>query len=82
MHAGHQGRLCRHADRDFAVVTIENGVGMGPVLNKRLYRGARGMGMALGHTKVQRNGALCRRRIAINLPRERGHWGQPDFASN
>lgn len=45
---------------DFAVVTIENGVGMGLVLNNRLFRGTLGMGMELGHTKVQLDGALCR----------------------
>ena len=45
---------------DFAVVTIEHGVGMGFVLNHRLYRGAGGIGMELGHTKVQLDGALCR----------------------
>jgi predicted NBD/HSP70 family sugar kinase len=45
---------------DFAVVTIEHGVGMGLVLNHRIYRGARGIGMELGHTKVQLDGALCR----------------------
>ena len=45
---------------DFAVVTIEHGVGMGLVLNNRLYRGAHGMGLELGHTKVQLDGALCR----------------------
>ncbi|WP_428928853.1 ROK family protein [Marinibacterium sp. SX1] len=45
---------------DFAVVTIEHGVGMGFVINHRLYRGARSMGMELGHTKVQLDGALCR----------------------
>jgi predicted NBD/HSP70 family sugar kinase len=45
---------------DFAVVTIEHGVGMGLVVNHRLYRGAGGMGMELGHTKVQLDGALCR----------------------
>ena len=44
----------------YAVVTIEHGVGMGFVINNRLYRGARGMGMELGHTKVQLDGALCR----------------------
>jgi predicted NBD/HSP70 family sugar kinase len=44
----------------FAVVTIENGVGMGVVLDNRLFRGARGMGLELGHTKVQLDGALCR----------------------
>jgi predicted NBD/HSP70 family sugar kinase len=45
---------------NFAVVTIEHGVGMGIVVNNRLYRGAQGMGMELGHTKVQLDGALCR----------------------
>lgn len=45
---------------DFAVVTIEHGVGMGLVLNHRIYRGTRGLGMELGHTKVQLDGALCR----------------------
>ncbi|MGI9394543.1 MAG: ROK family protein, partial [Boseongicola sp.] len=45
---------------DFAVVTIEHGVGMGLVVNHRLYRGANGLGMELGHIKVQLDGALCR----------------------
>lgn len=45
---------------DFAVVSIEHGVGMGMVLNHRLYRGAQRLGMELGHTKVQLDGALCR----------------------
>ncbi|MGR3572167.1 ROK family protein [Brevirhabdus sp.] len=45
---------------DFAVVTIEHGVGMGLVVNHRLYRGAHSLGMELGHTKVQMDGALCR----------------------
>ncbi|SFR34012.1 ROK family transcriptional regulator [Litoreibacter janthinus] len=45
---------------DFAVVTIEHGVGMGLVLNSQLFRGSRGMGLELGHTKVQLDGALCR----------------------
>lgn len=45
---------------DFAVVTIEHGLGMGLVLNHRLYRGAKGLGMEIGHTKVQLDGALCR----------------------
>lgn len=45
---------------DFAVVTIEHGVGMGFVLNHRIYRGSQGVGMELGHTKVQLDGALCR----------------------
>jgi predicted NBD/HSP70 family sugar kinase len=45
---------------DFAVVTFEHGVGMGFVMNHRLYRGARRLGMELGHIKVQLDGALCR----------------------
>jgi len=46
--------------REFVVVTIEQGVGMGLVLNHQLYRGAKGLGMELGHTIVQLDGALCR----------------------
>ncbi len=45
---------------DFAVVTIEHGVGMGLVINHKLYSGARGIGLELGHTKVALDGALCR----------------------
>ncbi len=45
---------------DFAVVTVEHGVGMGLVLNNRLFRGSRGLGLELGHTKVALDGALCR----------------------
>ena len=45
---------------DFAVVTIENGVGLGLVLNHGLYRGGRGLGTELAHSKVQLDGALCR----------------------
>ncbi len=45
---------------DFAVVTVEHGVGMGLVLGNRLFRGVRGMGLELGHIKVQLDGALCR----------------------
>lgn len=45
---------------DFAVVTIEHGVGMGLVQGGRLFRGTRGMGMELGHMKVELDGALCR----------------------
>lgn len=45
---------------DFAVVTIENGIGMGLVLANRIFRGGTGLGMELGHIKVQLDGALCR----------------------
>ena len=46
--------------RDFIVITIESGVGMGIVLGEQLYRGTRGSGGEFGHTKVQLEGALCR----------------------
>ncbi|RED12152.1 ROK family transcriptional regulator [Pontivivens insulae] len=46
--------------RDFLVVTIEQGVGMGIVINNRLYRGTRGRGVEFGHMKIQPEGALCR----------------------
>lgn len=46
--------------KDFIVVTIENGVGMGIVLSNELYRGTRGCGAEFGHTKVHLDGALCR----------------------
>ncbi|MBL4811765.1 MAG: ROK family protein [Rhodobacteraceae bacterium] len=48
------------AKSGFIVVTIEGGVGMGMVMNNQLFRGTRGMGMEVGHTKVQLDGALCR----------------------
>lgn len=46
--------------RDFIVVTIEHGVGMGIVIDGKIYRGTRGCGAEFGHTKVQMEGALCR----------------------
>ncbi|WP_380056830.1 ROK family protein [Falsihalocynthiibacter sp. SS001] len=46
--------------RDFIVVTIEHGVGMGIVIDGQIYRGTRGCGAEFGHTKVHLNGALCR----------------------
>lgn len=69
VHIDNDANLCALAElwfgagrgrSDFAVVTIEQGLGMGLVLNHRLYRGARGLGMELGHIKVQLDGALCR----------------------
>jgi predicted NBD/HSP70 family sugar kinase len=44
----------------FLVVTVEHGVGMGLVINERLYRGSRGFGAEFGHTKIVVGGALCR----------------------
>ena len=46
--------------RDFIMVTIEQGVGMGIVIGNRLYQGTRGCGVEFGHMKVQPEGALCR----------------------
>ncbi|MDX5595178.1 ROK family transcriptional regulator [Pseudovibrio sp. SPO723] len=45
---------------DFIVVTTEHGVGMGIVIDGKVYRGARGCGAELGHTKIIPDGALCR----------------------
>ncbi|MEM1273336.1 MAG: ROK family transcriptional regulator [Pseudomonadota bacterium] len=47
-------------ETDFVVVTIEQGVGMGIVIDNKIYRGDRGCGAELGHTKVQIDGAMCR----------------------
>ncbi|MGR3584920.1 MAG: ROK family protein, partial [Pseudooceanicola nanhaiensis] len=44
---------------NFIVITVEHGVGMGIVLDGRIYRGVRGCGAEFGHTKVQLEGALC-----------------------
>ncbi len=49
-----------HEEQTFLVVTVEHGVGLGIVIDGRLYRGARGLGAEFGHTKVQIDGALCR----------------------
>jgi len=45
--------------KNFLVVTIEHGVGLGIVLDGKLYRGERGCGAEFGHIKVQLDGALC-----------------------
>jgi predicted NBD/HSP70 family sugar kinase len=50
----------RRAESDFLVVTVEHGVGMGLVLDHRLYRGALRVASEFGHTKIQQGGALCR----------------------
>lgn len=44
----------------FAVVTIEHGIGMGLVIDNKLYRGANGIGPELGHSKVETEGRPCR----------------------
>ena len=45
---------------DFIVITVEHGVGMGIVIDHKIYRGTRGCGAEFGHTKVHLDGALCR----------------------
>ena len=44
----------------FVIVSVEHGVGMGLVIEGKLYRGARGFGAEFGHTTVVVGGALCR----------------------
>jgi len=44
---------------NFVVITIEHGVGMGIVIDDKIYRGTRGVGAEFGHAKVQFEGALC-----------------------
>ncbi|WP_342077171.1 ROK family transcriptional regulator [Yoonia sp. SS1-5] len=48
----------RHFD-NFLVVSIEHGIGMGIVIDGKLYRGKRGCGAEFGHTKVNTDGAEC-----------------------
>ncbi|MFK7876116.1 MAG: ROK family protein [Paracoccaceae bacterium] len=44
---------------NFLVVTIEHGVGLGIVIDGKIFRGTRGCGAEFGHMKVQMDGALC-----------------------
>ncbi len=48
----------QHA-RDFLVVTIGRGVGLGIVANGQVYRGARGGGGEFGHIVLEPDGFLC-----------------------
>lgn len=57
-NAEHLFGVARNID-NFVVITIEHGVGMGIFINGQIYRGMRGCGAELGHTKVQLEGALC-----------------------
>ena len=54
-HLFGEGRTCDN----FIVITIEHGVGMGIVIDGKIYRGKRGCGAEFGHTKVHLEGALC-----------------------
>lgn len=48
----------QHA-RDFLVVTIGRGIGLGIVANGQIYRGARGGGGEFGHVVIEPDGFLC-----------------------
>jgi predicted NBD/HSP70 family sugar kinase len=45
---------------NFLVVTIEDGVGMGIVVNGQLYRGAQGFAAEFGHVVIDSQGRPCR----------------------
>ncbi len=45
---------------NFVVVTVEAGIGMGLFINGDLYRGHHNIGTEFGHSKVDRQGPLCR----------------------
>jgi predicted NBD/HSP70 family sugar kinase len=45
---------------NFAVVTVEHGIGMGLVTHDRLYRGHNGIGPEFGHSKIEFSGRACR----------------------
>ena len=45
---------------NFFLITMENGIGMGMVVNGQLFRGSRGIAGEFGHTIVDENGPVCR----------------------
>jgi predicted NBD/HSP70 family sugar kinase len=45
---------------NFILITTENGIGMGMVVNGQIFRGFSGVAGEFGHTVVQENGPLCR----------------------
>jgi predicted NBD/HSP70 family sugar kinase len=53
-----------HGLATFMVVTIENVIGMGLVLNGRLHRGAHGMGPEFGHVKAASNWGILQQALA------------------
>lgn len=46
--------------RNFVVVTLGHGVGMGIFVNGEIYRGAHGFATELSHTKISYDGPMCR----------------------
>lgn len=59
----------------FMVVTIEDGIGMGLVLDGRIHRGAHGIGPEFGHVKVDPSGLLCRCGARGCLDAYASDWG-------
>jgi predicted NBD/HSP70 family sugar kinase len=59
----------------FAVVTVEDTIGMGLIVDGRLYRGAHGVGPELGHVKMEAGGAPCRCGQAGCLEAYASDWG-------
>jgi predicted NBD/HSP70 family sugar kinase len=45
---------------NFILITTEHGIGMGMILNGKIFRGLRGISGEIGHTIVSENGELCR----------------------
>ena len=45
---------------NFALITLEHGVGMGVVINGQLYRGDKGIAGELGHLTIDPRGPTCR----------------------
>jgi len=45
---------------NFLVITIEEGIGMGIIIDRRLYRGIHGIASEFGHMVVSPGGELCR----------------------
>lgn len=45
---------------NFLVITVEDGVGMGIVVNGQLYRGSRGFAAEFGHVVIDPQGLACR----------------------
>ncbi len=45
---------------NFLVITIEEGIGMGIVIERKLYRGLQGIASEFGHMVVEPDGELCR----------------------
>ncbi|PIE69706.1 MAG: hypothetical protein CSA21_00985 [Deltaproteobacteria bacterium] len=45
---------------NFLLVTTEHGIGMGMVIDGKMYRGSRGIAGEFGHTRITMDGSVCR----------------------